>query len=309
MPNRIHISWINETGVRRRQLLGGPPDMGNEDGPGPKHGPKGPRGGPDCETNNPYFPDYYFPGNGAVVGSGQIPIAANNNNNAAGGVAAGVAGTGTAQPVGTQPPVPAQGSVASSTAPQPTQSSPSCDINGPNCCADNGLNSRLVPVTANSTLPALAALYFGTVPAGGGFIATPVTPAGTLASAGQIRVNQSLAGAPEAFRNATINLNRPAARQGPSYVFAAGSQVCIPNFFGLGPAAPAAAAPQPAAAQGTVTGVMGGGTSGTMGGAVTGVTGGAAAGQASGAAPTTVASATGLTAAPASRAAQIADVG
>ena len=45
--------------------------------------------GPDCETNNPYFPDYYFPGNGAVVGSGQIPIAAgnnnNNNNNAAGG--------------------------------------------------------------------------------------------------------------------------------------------------------------------------------------------------------------------------------
>ena len=37
--------------------------------------------GPDCETNNPYFPDYYFPGNGAVVGSGQIPIAANNNNN------------------------------------------------------------------------------------------------------------------------------------------------------------------------------------------------------------------------------------
>lgn len=45
--------------------------------------------GPDCETNNiPYFPDYYFPGNGAVVGSGQIPIAAsnnNNNNNAVGG--------------------------------------------------------------------------------------------------------------------------------------------------------------------------------------------------------------------------------
>ena len=31
--------------VRRRQLLGGPPDMGDEDGPGPKHGPKGPRGG------------------------------------------------------------------------------------------------------------------------------------------------------------------------------------------------------------------------------------------------------------------------
>ena len=44
--------------------------------------------GPDCETDNPYFPSYYFPGNGAVVGSGQIPIAANNNNNnnnAAGG--------------------------------------------------------------------------------------------------------------------------------------------------------------------------------------------------------------------------------
>ena len=80
-----------------------------------------------------------------------------------------------------------------------------------------------------------------------------VACAGTLASAGQIRVNQSLAGAPEAFRNATINLNRPAARQGPSYVFAAGSQVCIPNFFGLGPAAPAAAAPQPAAAQGEHT--------------------------------------------------------
>ena len=75
--------------------------------------------------------------------------------------------------------------------------------------------------------------------------------AGTLASAGQIRVNQSLAGAPEAFRNATINLNRPGREgRGPSYVFAAGSQVCIPNFFGPGPAAPAAAAPQAAAAQG-----------------------------------------------------------
>ena len=31
--------------VRRRQLLGGPPDMEDEDGPGPKHGPKGPKGG------------------------------------------------------------------------------------------------------------------------------------------------------------------------------------------------------------------------------------------------------------------------
>ena len=31
--------------VQRRQLLGGPPDMDNEDGPGPKHGPKGPKGG------------------------------------------------------------------------------------------------------------------------------------------------------------------------------------------------------------------------------------------------------------------------
>ena len=31
--------------VRRRQLLGGPPDLGDDDGPGPKHGPKGPRGG------------------------------------------------------------------------------------------------------------------------------------------------------------------------------------------------------------------------------------------------------------------------
>ena len=37
--------------------------------------------GPDCETYNPYFPEYYYPGNGAVVGSGQIPIAASNNNN------------------------------------------------------------------------------------------------------------------------------------------------------------------------------------------------------------------------------------
>ena len=37
--------------------------------------------GPDCETNNPYFPEYFYPGNGAVVGSGQIPIAAGNNNN------------------------------------------------------------------------------------------------------------------------------------------------------------------------------------------------------------------------------------
>ena len=37
--------------------------------------------GPDCETLNPYFPLYYYPGNGAVVGSGQIPIAASNSNN------------------------------------------------------------------------------------------------------------------------------------------------------------------------------------------------------------------------------------
>ena len=50
-------------------------------------------------------------------------------------------------------------------------------------CALQGLNSRLVPVTASSTLPALAMLYFGTVPAGGGFIATPVTPSGKAPSA------------------------------------------------------------------------------------------------------------------------------
>ena len=41
-----------------------------------------------------------------------------------------------------------------------------------------GLNSRLVPVTTNTTLAALSALYFSTVPAGGGFIATPVNASG-----------------------------------------------------------------------------------------------------------------------------------
>ena len=41
-----------------------------------------------------------------------------------------------------------------------------------------GLNSRLVPVTTNATLAALSALYFSTVPAGGGFIATPVNASG-----------------------------------------------------------------------------------------------------------------------------------
>ena len=61
--------------------------------------------------------------------------------------------------------------------------------------------------------------------------------AGSLASSGQIRVNQTLAAAPQAFLNATINLNRPAAVQGPGYVFETGSQVCIPNFFTAQPAA------------------------------------------------------------------------
>lgn len=70
---------------------------------------------------------------------------------------------------------------------------------------------------------------------------------GGLASAGQIRVNQSLAAAPAAFTNATINLNRPAAAQGPDYVFVAGSQICIPNFFAAPPVARMTAAAQPAA--------------------------------------------------------------
>ena len=74
--------------------------------------------------------------------------------------------------------------------------------------------------------------------------------AGILASAGQIRVNQTLAAAPQAFLNATINLNRPAADQGPSYVFVAGSQICIPNFFTMQPTAGRAAASQPTAAAG-----------------------------------------------------------
>ena len=65
-------------------------------------------------------------------------------------------------------------------------------------------------------------------------------------------MNQTLAAAPQAFLNATINLNRPAAVQGPAYVFAAGSQVCIPNFFSAQPAAGMAAASQPAAAAGGV---------------------------------------------------------
>ena len=100
--------------------------------------------------------------------------------------------------------------------------STSCDVNSPNCCADNvsspqassdnlpwhvspitfllpmgqqfaeltawsqaearchsqGLNSRLVPVTSNATLTTLAGMFFKTVPAGGGFIATPVTSSG-----------------------------------------------------------------------------------------------------------------------------------
>ena len=32
--------------------------------------------GPDEDMNNPFYPFYYFPGNGAVVGSGYIPVAA-----------------------------------------------------------------------------------------------------------------------------------------------------------------------------------------------------------------------------------------
>lgn len=107
--------------------------------------------------------------------------------------------------------------------------SPLCDVNGPNCCADNvscllsltpfsylpsspdrqlggscrssearhhiviyilsngkiavqGLNSRLVPVTGNSTLATLSALFFNTLPAGGGFIATPVNSSGMALS-------------------------------------------------------------------------------------------------------------------------------
>lgn len=74
--------------------------------------------------------------------------------------------------------------------------------------------------------------------------------AGSLASSGQIRVNQTLAAAPQAFLNATINLNRPAAVQGPAYVFAAGTQICIPNFFPAQPAAGTAAASQSAATAG-----------------------------------------------------------
>lgn len=71
-----------------------------------------------------------------------------------------------------------------------------------------------------------------------------------LASSGQIRVNQSLAGAPQAFTNATINLNRPAAAQGPEYIFAAGSQICIPNFYSASATARTTADAQPAAAPG-----------------------------------------------------------
>ena len=74
--------------------------------------------------------------------------------------------------------------------------------------------------------------------------------AGGLASSGQIRVNQSLVGAPQAFTNATINLNRPAAAQGPKYIFVAGSQICIPSFYSASATARTTADAQAAAAPG-----------------------------------------------------------
>jgi len=43
-----------------------------------------------------------------------------------------------------------------------------------------GLNSRLVPVTGDAMLAILSALFFNTVPAGGGFIATPVNSSSML---------------------------------------------------------------------------------------------------------------------------------
>ncbi|CAL5230044.1 g13490 [Coccomyxa viridis] len=253
--------------VVRRELHGGP----GGGGPGPRGGPLGPGGGPDGDTNNPIYPYYYFPGNGAVVGSGYIPVAsgntANNGGTAGGSAAAGPPNQASAGSGGASAPAPAQArsrsAVSPSQAPPVSSGSTSCDVNSPNCCADNGLNSRLVPVTSNATLTTLAGMFFKTVPAGGGFIATPVTPSGSLASSGQIRVNQTLAAAPQAFLNATINLNRPAAVQGPDYVFAAGSHICIPNFFSAQPAPGIPAASQSAAAAGAQPAISSGSPGGS----------------------------------------------
>lgn len=56
-------------------------------------------------------------------------------------------------------------------------------------------------------------------------------PAGVLQTSGSTQVLRSADKAQEAFRNALISLNRPAAQLGRSFQFRAGSQVCVPNFF------------------------------------------------------------------------------